>query len=139
MTYRFAHLRKDPGKAKRAAPETRLQISVKQYLNMCLSDDVLWTASLTGVHLSMQARTRAKAMGVRRGFPDLQFLFPDGVTRYIELKAGASLSPEQRDFRDAAKPHGIWAVCRSVDEVEAQLRSWGAKLRNHPFADAVAA
>lgn len=123
---------------RRAAPETRLQISVKQYLNMCLDPAVQWTASLTGVHLTIQAATRAKAMGVRRGWPDLSFLFPDGVTRYIELKAGASLSPEQREFRDAAAPHGIWAVCRSVDEVEATLRGWGVKMRNHPFGEMAA-
>ncbi len=122
-------------RTRRAAPETRLQISVKQYLNLCLPSDVQWTASLTGVNLTIQAATRAKAMGVRRGWPDLTFLLPDGRTVYIEMKAGASLSPEQREFRDAATPHGIWAVCRSVDEVEAQLRAWGVRLRNHPFRD----
>ena len=122
----------------RANPEARLQIDVKQYLTLCLPDDIKWTASLTGTHLSIRAATRAKAMGVRRGWPDLSFLFPDGVTRFIELKtATGSLSAEQRDFRDAAKPHGVWAVCRSVDEVEVQLRLWGARLRNHPFRDAM--
>lgn len=119
---------------KRAAPEAKLQISVKQYLSYCLPDDILWTASLTGVHLSMQARTKAKAMGVRRGFPDLMFLFPDGVTRYIELKtATGSLSPEQREFRDRAKPYGVWALCRSLDEVIAALRSWGIALRERQY------
>jgi hypothetical protein len=118
---------------KRAAPESRLQITVRQYLNLCLPADIQWTASLTGTYLSPQARTRAKAMGVRPGWPDLQFLFPDGVTRFIELKAGSSLSPEQREFRDRAMPHGIWAVCRSVDEVSATLRGWGALMRDvHP-------
>lgn len=122
----------------RANPEARLQIDVKQYLTLCLPDDIKWTASLTGTHLSIRAATRAKAMGVRRGWPDLSFLFPDGVTRFIELKtATGSLSPEQRDFRDAARPHGVWAVCRSVDEVEVQLRLWGARLRNHPFRDSL--
>jgi hypothetical protein len=125
--------RPSTGKPKRAAPEAALQITVKQYLTICLGAEVEWTASLVGTFLTPAARSRAKAMGVRPGWPDLQFYFPDGATRYIELKAGASLSPEQRDFRDRAQPHGHWALCRSVDEVAAQLRAWGAPLRDHPF------
>jgi hypothetical protein len=135
---RFAR-RPSTGKPKRAAPEAALQITVKQYLNICLGDEVQWTASLVGTYLTPQARSRAKAMGVRPGWPDLQFLFPDGVTRFIELKAGASLSPEQRDFRDRCAGRGIWALCRSVDEVSAQLRAWGAPLRDHPFGEGRAA
>lgn len=121
------------GKPARAAPEATLQITVKQYLVYCLPAGILWTASLTGTNLSIRAATKAKAMGVRRGWPDFSFLFPDGVTRFIELKAGASLSPEQREFRDHANPHGIWAVCRSVEEVAAALRGWGAVMKDHPF------
>lgn len=126
-------------KRPRGNPETRLQIDVKQYLTLCLPDDVEWTASLVGTFLTPQARTRAKAMGVRPGWPDLQFLLPDGRTYFIELKAGSSLSEEQRAFRDRAKPHGIWAVCRSVDEVEVQLLLWGVRLRNHPFRESLEA
>lgn len=118
----------------RGAPEAKLQMNVRRYLMVALAPphvpgSIIWTASLAGVNLSMAARTKAKAMGVTRGWPDLQFLFPDGVTRYIELKAGASLSPEQRDFRDRTSRHGIFAVCRSVEDVEAALRGWGAQLR----------
>lgn len=121
----------------RANPEARLQISVKQYLNVCLPSDIQWTASLTGVNLPPASRARAKAMGVRRGWPDLQFLFPDGVTRYIELKTKVgTLTPEQRDFRDRCAEHGIFAVCRSLDEVAETLQRWGARLRAHPFGDA---
>jgi hypothetical protein len=124
-------------KAPRSNPEARLQISVKQYLSICLPPQILWTASLAGHgKLSMAARNKAKAMGLKPGWPDLQFLFPDGVTRYIELKSDTgSLSPEQRDFRDRCSRHGIHAVCRSVDEVAATLRAWGAALRAHPFGE----
>lgn len=122
---------------KRAAPETRLQIDIKQYLTVALGPEIYWTASLTGTYLSMAARTRAKAMGVQRGLPDLQFLFPDGVTRYIELKAGAGLSPEQREFRDRCAAHDIWALCRSIDDVATALTRWGATLRAHPFVTPV--
>lgn len=122
---------------KRAAPEHRLQMQVKQFLTYCLPlpgpDYVEWTASAAGVRVSPTVAVKMKASGVRRGWPDLQFLFPDGVTRYIEMKAGAALSPEQRAFRDRCAPHGIFAVCRSVEEVDAALRGWGVKLRTHPF------
>jgi hypothetical protein len=115
---------------KRAAPEHRLQVAVRHFLLWALPPDVEWTASLTGAALSAPIRNKAKAAGVRRGWPDLQFLLPDGVTRYIELKSAVgSLSPEQRAFRDRCAPHGIFALCRSLEEVEATLRGWGVKLR----------
>lgn len=122
--------------ARRAAPEAGLQSSVREYLNFCLPADIWWTASLAGHgKMSMAARNKAKAMGLKPGWPDLQFLFPDGRVRFIELKSDKGvLSPEQREFRDNAQPHGIWALCRSVDEVSTVLRGWGAKLRDHPFA-----
>lgn len=124
----------------RAAPEARLQKLVRSYLDVALPPEILWTASMAGTHLSPKARSHNKAMGVKRGWPDLSFLFPDGVTRFIELKAGASLSPEQREFRDACAPHNTFRVCRSIDEVDAALRAWGARMRaaplfSHHFAD----
>ena len=113
--------------------EEALQRSVTTYLEWCLPETFRWTASLTGVNLNRQARGRAKAAGVRRGWPDLAFLFPDGVTRYIELKAvHGSLSLDQRAFRDAATPHDIWALCRSVEDVAERLLKWGAPLRGWP-------
>lgn len=121
-------------------PEAKLQISVKQYLNWCLPEEIEWTANNAGVTLGatkeqrMRNGSRSKAMGVRKGWPDLQFLLPGGKVVFIELKAGASLSPEQRDFRDKAQPHGIWSLCRTVEEVETALRGWGVAMRNHPFS-----
>lgn len=123
--------------ARRANPEAAIQTAVKEYLGWCLPRSIEWTASLAGTNLSLRAATRAKSMGVRKGWPDLQFLFPDGVTRFIELKApGGSLSPEQREFRDRCtriRPD-IWAVCRSVEEVAQTLANWGAPLKAHPFS-----
>jgi len=125
--------------SRRANPEHKLQCAVREFLTYCLPlpgspDYVEWTASLTGAHLGVNRGGRAKAAGVRRGWPDLQFLLPDGRTVYIELKTPTgSLSPEQRAFRDRCAPHGIFALCRSVDDVEAALRGWGVKLRAHPF------
>lgn len=119
------------------APEAALQVTVKKYLSICLPPSIEWTASLAGHgKMSMAARNKAKAMGLRPGWPDLQFLFPDGVTRYIELKSDTGrLQPEQQDFQARCAPHGIHAVCRSLPEVADTLRGWGAKLRDHPFGE----
>lgn len=116
-------------------PEATLQVRVNEYLKVVMPPAVLWTASLAGHgKMSMAARNKAKAMGLKPGWPDLQFLFPDGVTRYIELKSATGrLQPEQVEFAARCARHGIHAVCRSVEEVDAALRSWGAPLRNHPF------
>lgn len=122
---------------KRANPEMRLQIDIKQYLVVALPPEIEWTASAAGVPVHVRTATQMKSAGVRRGWPDLQFLFPDGVTRYIELKAGAGLSPEQREFRDRCAAHDIWALCRSIDDVATALTRWGAKLRAHPFVTPV--
>jgi len=100
-----------------------------------LPPNVEWTANAAGVPVHIRTANMMKAAGVRRGWPDLQFLFPDGVTRFVELKAGASLSSEQRAFRDrcqAIRPD-LWAVCRSVDEVADTLRAWGVRLRATTF------
>lgn len=132
-------------------PEAALQTAVKTYLTWCLPPLIEWTANAAGTTLGankvarLRQGGRSKAMGVRKGWPDLQFLFPDGVTRYIELKAGSGLAPEQRDFRDRCYAaeltlgFPIWALCRSVDEVETALRAWGAEMKNHPFANGEAA
>lgn len=115
--------------AKRDEPEHRLQVAVTAALDelwrlgrLRLFD---WTASLAGVRLTPKVRVKAKAAGLRPGWPDLQFACWDGLTRYIELKADGDLSPAQRLFRDYAQPLGIWALCRSVGEVIDQLTAWG--------------
>lgn len=120
---------------KRNNPEHALQCAVRQFLNLALPPAIDWTANAAGVPVHIRTANMMKAAGVRRGWPDLQFLFPDGVTRYIELKAGASLSSEQRAFRHRCQSirSDIWAVCRSVDEVADTLRAWGARLRTTTF------
>lgn len=118
---------------KNGSPEHSLQMAVKEFLTFTLPDTIEWTASATGRKMSIRAAKILRDAGVRRGWPDLQFLFPDGVTRYIELKTPVgSLTPEQRDFRDRCAPHGIFGVARSVDDVELILSGWGADLKALP-------
>jgi hypothetical protein len=121
---------------KNGNPEHRLQVSIREYLTVALPTTIEWTANGAGQKMTMFAATKAKSAGVRRGWPDLMFLFPDGVTRYIELKTDVgSLSPEQRAFRDrcAAAPADMWALCRSIEDVAVVLTRWGVRLTAHPF------
>jgi hypothetical protein len=67
----------------------------------------------------------AKAMGLIAGSGDYVFI-GSRTSGWIELKsATGSLSPIQRDFRDWCTRCGVeYAVCRTVDNVEATLKQW---------------
>ena len=53
-----------------------------------------------------------------------------GVTLWVELKSGSSLSEHQKHTRDALRENGhLWALARNGDELEAALRDAGISLR----------
>lgn len=116
-------------KKKNGEPEHDLQVAVCKWLAEMQDLGLLhcrdWTANAAGVRVSIHVARKMKAAGVRRGWPDLQFALLDGRTAYIELKATRGLSPEQKAFRSWAEPLGIWAMAKTLDQVEAALRGWG--------------
>lgn len=120
---------------RNAQPEHLLQGKVRRMLLERLPADIFWIASMSGVRLTPGVRAKAKSAGcLNRGWPDLQFLLPGGRVKFIELKAGeGSLRPEQKDFRDQVEPHDMWALARSVADVERALVSWGIELRPDPW------
>lgn len=114
--------------ARNKSPERDLQVKVSRFLHEHMPTRILWTTNAAGLPMSIQAAVRIKDSGVNRGWPDMQFLFGDGITRYIELKidnAESSLSPEQKAFRNIMAPYGRWARCKSLEEVITQLQMWG--------------
>jgi hypothetical protein len=127
---------------KNAAPEQALQVKVHRFLKERMPDGSFYIASLSGVKLTPMTRMKAKAAGgLRAGWPDWSFLCADGITRFVELKrpdvkgqARGAMSAEQKAFQAQCAPFGIYAVCRSVDEVEAALIGWGVRLKPNPFA-----
>lgn len=130
------HHFRGPPKAKKAGgndnPEHQLQMLVVRYLDAALPADHKFTANAAGVRVSMHVATLMKAAGVRRGWPDIQILFPNNVTRYIELKADGSLRPEQKQFRDqclSVPGRDIWSLARSVEDVHAALLRWRVPVR----------
>lgn len=146
MTTLPYHYRRGPPRARktRAEPELALQVSVKQFLVMCLPDDVEWTSSLAGAHLGPSQRAKMKASGLRPGFPDFVFIIRRRAF-WIELKAPSDVVSDRRGTirdpdlsGDQARVLGAlhpdsWAICRTVEDVVGALTRWGVTLRNHSF------
>ena len=105
--------------------EEHLQAHVATMLRAYLPDGIWWSASLSGIRLTPHLQKKAKGQGLNRGAPDLSFVMPSGVTRYIELKVGKNgLTDEQEALQ--ATLGGRMAVCRSWPEVRDQLAAWMA-------------
>jgi hypothetical protein len=116
--------------------EHKLQAQVKQFLLYCLPFDVAWTSVDHAAAMSLRRGAERKAQGVKAGQADIRFVLPPhGRSAEIELKtATGRVSPAQRDWeRAVTNAGGLYAVCRSVDEVAFVLRGWGVQLRAHPF------
>ncbi len=119
----------------RRHPEQTLQIQVAQYLRLALRAPTLWTSIGHGGGGRVRG-AKLKAAGVAKGWPDLIIMHPLPGGQYtfvlgLELKsAKGRQSPEQRamavSFRAVG---GHYAVCRSIDEVVAELRAIGIPLR----------
>lgn len=115
-------------------PEARLQKSVVEYLTFALPPDILWTATLNGIPMTMNARNKAKAQGLRPGIADIVLVIPGRGARMLELKSDAGrLSAEQKDW--AAAMRSWWVTARDLETVEAALRGWGIVPR-YPISQA---
>ena len=114
-------------KVPRQKPELKLQISCAEWFRTWLRPDVCWIAGAAGLPLTSKVLADGKASGVLEpGWPDLSLLSPhDGFTRFIELKIKASLTDDQRAFRDVAQRFGLWALCRTREAVISQVTAWG--------------
>lgn len=123
-----------PISPKRGNLETKLQISVINYIRMAFPD-VLVFAVPNGGKRSMIEAAMMKKMGVLAGVSDL-LLFWNGGYGAIELKRPdktAYMSPTQIEFAETwRKLGGRFALCNSLDGVEAALKSWGLTTRYQP-------
>lgn len=113
---------------RRGRPEHDLQCGWVKCLHEVLPPEVVFTASAAGVYLTPKVRRDMKDAGLMPDWADLQFLFPDGITRYVEAKTPTGdLEPGQRKFRDRLEPFGRWALARCWDDLEAALAGWCAE------------
>lgn len=121
----------DKKRAKHDDPEHQLQVQLVGMLKLALPGDHPFTANAAGVRVNMGVAVKMKAAGVVRGWPDVQILFPSAVTRYAEIKAGSSLSVEQKAFRAACAATGrdIWDLWKSPEDLWAGLERWRVPVR----------
>jgi len=115
------------------APERSTHIAVADLLRVAARPDVFWTALEAGEYRTEKTGALLKRKGVKPGVADFMFLGKDGAFGghkivFLELKRGGigRLSPAQQLFGSLMLEYDIpYAVARSYDEAEAQLRAWG--------------
>lgn len=106
--------------------ETSIHFEVERFLRLAWPLDLPYTAFPAGERRDERTGGKLRRMGLKPGWPDYQFLLPRGRIGFIELKrADGRLSDDQIEFRRKAVALGCgYAVCRSVEEVEATLTRW---------------
>ena len=106
--------------------EDALQIRCKRWLSTALPLEVVWTGIEHAAQLSLRQGAIRKAKGIKRGLPDFLF-WHTGLSIAVELKTATGVqSDPQRDFMERFRAAGgIYAVCRSEQEMERVLRAAG--------------
>ena len=103
--------------AKRLQPEWDLQKAAAEYLAIALPSDAYWSAIDHAGKMTPAAGRMRKMRGVKAGIADVMIVWR-GITLWIELKAGSSVSPSQKSFADAVIRNGhAWSVARSLDDI----------------------
>lgn len=122
-------------RSKRRSPERALHMTVEAFLRRAWPDHLPYTHFPAGELRDDRTAGKLKAMGLKPGWADFIFILPNGQAAFVELKASAGgLSDAQVAVRTRlVNCHCGYAVCRSLDEVEATLTRWlaayGLKLR----------
>lgn len=138
--------------AKLKVTEEAIQITCADWLRLAYPEGgpVIWWHPPNGGKLSKAQAGIFKAMGLRKGLPDLGFAWREelvivlaGLSRVGTLKLGSetavrivsrsavfelknatgSLSPDQRFIRDWCKALGIpWGMGRSIEDLQTFLK-----------------
>ena len=125
--------------ARRVAPpkEVSLHFSVAAFIRVAWPEDLPWTHFPAGEVRDERTGAKLKAMGLGAGWPDFQFVMPNGQASFLELKRPNTrihMSDAQIEVRQKLIGCGCgYSVCQSVDEVARTLERWlslyGRKLR----------
>ena len=103
-------------------PEDRLQSHCRSYLDDALPRPGWWSALKHEKKQSLKAGQVQKALGVKRGLPDIAVWY---LTRFIgvELKVGRNTTSDAQDgFAEAMRENGFdYVVVRSVLELHEAL------------------
>ena len=119
----------EPAPRKLVQHEWRAQEVDNAFLSRALPEDAYYTAIDGGRAPNAKIGAARKRRGIKAGLPDFLIVW-SGITLWIERKAGASLSPNQKVTRDYLVRNGHrWALARSTEDVEAACRAAGIPLR----------
>ena len=110
---------------KRAHPERELTKAAASYFRHCLDGSVAWTHFPAGEYRPPKTGALLKAMGLKAGWPDFQFLF-GGRAYFIELKVDKGRLSENQKIahKQIEEAGGTIAVCRSTDEIIEICKEW---------------
>ncbi len=113
------------GSAVRATEEETLQRAIVRHLETYPGDCLWWHTPNSGKR-SKATGGRLKAMGMRKGVPDLCFVLADGTFAAMELKRlGGAIRPEQAAFIAWCDAHGVnCPVVSDLDNALMILRAW---------------
>lgn len=107
--------------------EHETQIVIVDLLRAIGNRDWDWNHPASGEHRDKRTAAKLKAMGVRPGRPDLEFISPEGLYHGLELKRrGEKQNDAQKEFAAKCDRLGwIYAVADTLDDALAVLRNWG--------------
>lgn len=115
-----------------ARPELAFHFVAADYLRYALPPEAcVWTTVDAGdVKLSAKKAADRKRLGWAKGWPDIQVLHR-GRFIGLELKAPKGVVRQSQTDMGLAiiEAGGHWASCRSIEDIEAVLRSQGVPLR----------
>jgi len=114
-----------------AGTEERIQRSIAQFLSVALAPGAAWWTAVEPVpDKRVSVGARGKAMGKKRGCPDIWVIKPGGGVVGIEVKApGGSLTKDQRHVREQWRQLGAdFRTAGSVEDVAQILREHGVEL-----------
>jgi hypothetical protein len=117
-------------RVRRQHPEDDLQRSVVQFLRLALPPDAVHFSIPNGGKRHPREAARMVGLGLVSGIPDICVIHR-GRVAFIELKAKAGvMSAAQKEMtRRLVYCGAAVCLCRSVEDVEAQLREACVPLR----------
>jgi hypothetical protein len=107
--------------------ELQIQIAVVSRLRLQCRRGILWWHTPNGEWRDDRTAAKLKAMGIRPGVSDLQFVFPCAAPNlFLELKArGRGLTKYQELFRDEVREAGhAYEMADNVDDAVRILRTY---------------
>jgi hypothetical protein len=108
--------------------EDAIHAAIVEFLTIAGHSRLLYFHPANGSLVSPSARMYFARLGVYPGVPDLCFVLPDKTVAFMEIKReGGRLNEAQQAFQARCALLGLkYSICRSINDAEEVLSSWGA-------------